>query len=71
MQVLINFEQIISCVCCILINLRTSLTCLTYSGDEVVLQVEDLQISAPPVDMIDLLDVLLMQRNFLQREDLT
>lgn len=44
---------------------------LTYPGDEVVLQVEDPQVSAPPVDVFDPLDVLLMQRNFLQGEDLT
>lgn len=44
---------------------------LTNSGNEVVLQVEDPQVSAPPVDVLDPLDVLLMQRNFLQGEDLT
>lgn len=35
------------------------------------MQVEDPQVPAPPVDMLDPLDVLLVQRNFLQREDLT
>ena len=45
--------------------------CGTYSGDEVVLQVEDPQVSAPPVDVFDPLDVLLVKRNFFQREDLT
>lgn len=47
-----------------------AVTCLTDLGDEVVLHVEDLQVSAPPLDVLDLLDVLLMQRNFLQGEDL-
>lgn len=35
------------------------------------MQVEDPQVPAPPVDVLDPLDVLLMQRNFLQGEDLT
>lgn len=43
----------------------------TDSGDEVVLQVEDPQLPAPPVHMLDPLDVLLVQRNLLQGEDLT
>lgn len=44
---------------------------LTDPWNEVVLQVQDPQLPAPPVDVLDLLDVLLMQRDFLQREDLT
>lgn len=44
---------------------------LTDPGDEVVLQVEDPQLPTPPVEVFDPLDVLLMQRNFLQGEDLT
>lgn len=43
---------------------------LTYLGDEVVLQVEDPQLPAPAADVLDPLDVLLVQRNFLQGEDL-
>ncbi|KAG7218634.1 hypothetical protein INR49_019993, partial [Caranx melampygus] len=33
--------------------------------------VEDLQVPTPPVQVFDPLDVLLMQRHFLQGEDLT
>lgn len=43
---------------------------LTDPGDEVVLQVEDLQVPAPAVDVLDLLDVLLVKRDFLQGQDL-
>lgn len=43
---------------------------LTDPGDEVALQVEDPQVSAPPVDVLHPLDVLLVQRNLLQGEDL-
>lgn len=43
---------------------------VTDPGDEVVLQVEDPQLPAPPVHVFDPLDVLLVQRNLLQGEDL-
>lgn len=46
-------------------------TALTYSGDEVVLQVEDPQLPTPPVNVLNPFNILLMERNFLQGEDLT
>ena len=42
----------------------------TYPGDEVVLQVEDLELSAPLLQVFNPLDVLLMEGQFLQGEDL-
>ena len=42
----------------------------TYPGDEVVLQVEDLELSAPLLQVFNPLDVLLMEGHFLQGEDL-
>lgn len=43
----------------------------TYPRDEVVLQVEDSQVTAPPVQVLEPLDVLLVERELLEREDLT
>lgn len=61
-----------SCFCCFWPSANTwpLPPPLTYPGDEVVLQVEDPQLPAPAADVLDPLDVLLVQRNFLQGEDL-
>lgn len=57
---------------CLLSDAHTATgCCLTYAGDEVVLQVQDPQVPAPSVNVFDFLDVLLVQRNLLQGEDLT
>lgn len=61
------FVCVWECVCDVYVCGRA----LTDPGDQVVVQVQDLQAPAPQLQVLDPLDVLLVQRDLLQGPDLT